>query len=150
MGCPSDGSVGSSRRGESQGGVDHSAPTTGWTTGVVQIYPISPFGIVTRWVGLVHLAISPQCKIKSCWEWCLRTEEIMGLLMMSDGTRSETGQIPGPWLKCLKGVKIQDFKCLYPLPLGSGRLHGWERGLFLKRRITALQGVVGHFAPTFG
>ncbi len=129
-----------------RGGVNHPVPTT-WAAGVIQIWPISPFWIVTCRVGLFHLVISSPCKVEGCREWCLQREDIMGLLMTSIGTQSKMGQIPGT---LAKGVNIRDFRCLYPLPFGGKCLHGWKRGLFFNRRITALLGVVGHLAPTFG
>ncbi len=63
--------------------------------GVIGIWPISPSGIIFHRVGLLRLVISSHCKTERCWGWCLQREEIIGLLMMSNGTRSETGQIPG-------------------------------------------------------
>ena len=45
---------------------------------------------------------------------------------------------------------MQGLRCLHPLPFGNGRPHGRERGLFLKRRVRAVQGAVDHFAPTRG
>ncbi len=60
------------------------------------------------------------------------------------GTHPETGQVSGTLIEGSMEVEIQDLRCSYPLPFGSGYFRRWERGLFLKRRITALQGGANH------
>ena len=62
----------------------------------------------------------------------------MGLLMMSNGTRSEAGQIPGTLAEIARGGQNPGFQVLYPLPFNNGCPHGWERELFLKKKVTAL------------
>ena len=74
----------------------------------------------------------------------------MGLLMMSNGTLSEVGQIPGTLDEVARGGQNPGFWVFVSTPLRQWIPPRTGAGAFLQEEDPALQGVIGHVAPTFG